>query len=234
MLDAMENSAPHQQALTLAENERRNLHLPLQDDRTNPSPTVLHYNHSYCKSIETIIPIASKLKSKNRLEEELVSVGDSEPEKANLMEKSLSSWSARQQNPCLNRHQNSKRQFSYNSLVTRLKRSPSTSLHLLPIFHQSSRGFFKILFLFALLFSSLLHSSAAQNGGYAQQESLSKSTFQSWIIGEISSDEDPMSNTSDNILFQLPDFVIPTGRLFQYQIPNEAFSRMDSISYFQV
>lgn len=99
-----------------------------------------------------------------------------------------------------------------------------------------------LLFLQLLLFTSLLlqpvtaaHDRAQQQNRIQppfQQSSYSRSPFQSWVIDDLHSSDDQNLTTSSE--FQFPDLVLPTGRLFQYQIPPEAFQEMETIMYYQV
>ena len=112
----------------------------------------------------------------------------------------------------------------------------SNFLSFLPSFsaiflHQKHLRTHLVLFFYVSLFLSLVRPSISQNQFHSQQKSYSDSSFQSWET--INSVQHIQENTRV-IEFQFPDFIIPAGKLFQFQIPDEAFTEMEDISYYQV
>ncbi len=97
-----------------------------------------------------------------------------------------------------------------------------------------------------LLSASFVTPIAAQNGIETQHESRSSSPFQPWvvIVAEIDSNPEPESGLELESVtgaqrtqpgpFQFPDLVIPVNRLFQYQIPSDAFRDLEAIVYYKV
>lgn len=82
-----------------------------------------------------------------------------------------------------------------------------------------------------LLLTTFTHPSVAQNEMQSQNPH-SSSPFQPWIIADIDSSQE-LDSVKQSNLFRFPDFIIPANRLFQYQIPKEAFS-LQVLHHYQV
>ena len=93
------------------------------------------------------------------------------------------------------------------------------------------KGFAMTFFLFSCL--SLANASELH---IAQSLDKSHSNSQSWISSESNFDlQDQVETKSDvTAKFVFPEFVALTGRLFWYQIPEEAFPNLERISHYKV
>ena len=100
------------------------------------------------------------------------------------------------------------------------------------------RTVFYLLLFFLMLFHPAIAKAETQGSAITatQRSRMSSFTFKSWVIGEIDSSSTPLSSTSSSSseTFSFPDFVIPTNRLFLYDLPSDAFSHLQSIQHYQV
>lgn len=101
----------------------------------------------------------------------------------------------------------------------------------------------QVTFTFLLLTTFFSLSTSAQSADKIQQQSHSHSPFQSWVIAEISDPGSELEVSYDGTQrqrqrqhepFRFPDLIIPVNKLFQYQIPAEAFEVMETILHYKV
>lgn len=197
----------------LLEQERRLLHL--QNSRHHGTPEPVHVDGEPARE--------TKCSNCNRHQN---SKADNEEEMYSL---------SKCTSPCQPSHFNKHKHFLCLHAIGMQASLSSTFL-----FRSSSlaNSFHKKRFLLFLLFLAILtHPSVAQTGIQSEQKSHSDSPFQTWVIAEIDSRAD--SQTLDGMephrkAFQFPNFVIPVNKLFWYQIPDEAFSNIEEIHYYQV
>lgn len=89
-------------------------------------------------------------------------------------------------------------------------------------FHKHRQLGTTMILILGLLFVAVLHPAAATT----QADAHSQQQPHSWVIADL---ESRTSEASDEgRTFQFPDFVIPANFLFQYQVPEEAFSTHQS------
>lgn len=130
-----------------------------------------------------------------------------------------------------------RRYFRGNLHTTRLK---LTKLHLqFPLFllanflckRWTQAKIVTSLVVSLLLFSALIPSTTALQD--YRQKSHSGSTFKPWIIDDIEPDSKPTSEVLNHVKQRqrLPDFVLPVNKLFQFELPGDAFG---DVQHYQV
>lgn len=83
----------------------------------------------------------------------------------------------------------------------------------------------------ALILSLVVFLTFVDSAAGAQNENK-PSSHQTWTIDEI--DSIPISASEMSKRFQFPDFIIPANRLFQFDLPRNAFSELLNIHHYQV
>lgn len=92
---------------------------------------------------------------------------------------------------------------------------------------------FRSLVLGLLLFSALiLPTVVAQDGMEYRQKSHSGSPFEAWLSGEI--EPVPISGIQQSEVFRFPDFVLPVSKLFQFELPRDAFRGIGVVELYKV